>query len=240
MRVRSRLLGWLMPALVVLIQGCASTKASPDPLEAWNRSVFAVNDKLDDAVLAPVARGYRAWVPQAVRTGIGNFTANTQDAWSAVNQFLQGRPADGLSDAMRFMTNSTLGLLGFLDIATELGLERHGEDLGQTLGVWGVQPGPYIVWPLFGPSTLRDSSVSLLDQYGSADRMINPVADRYVVTGARLLHTRAQLLDASGMLDSISLDRYLFIRDSFLQRRRSLVYNGNPPEEDSDPSGVEP
>jgi phospholipid-binding lipoprotein MlaA len=226
--------GALVLVCTVLIQGCASTKAGPDPLESWNRSVFDLNDKLDEALLAPVARGYQTWVPQAIRTGIGNFTANTQDAWSAANQFFQGRPADGLSDAMRFLTNSTFGLLGFLDVATELGLERHGEDFGQTLGVWGVKPGPYIVWPLFGPSTMRDSSVALLDQYASVDNAITPVYDRYAVTGARLLHARASLLGASGMLDSISLDKYLFIRDSFLQRRRSLVYNGNPPEEDFD------
>lgn len=231
--------GSVVLALVLLMQGCASTKAGPDPFESWNRSVFGFNDKLDEAVLAPVAQGYRKWLPQPVRTGIGNFTANTQDAWSAANQFLQGRPADGMADVMRFLTNSTFGLLGLLDVATELGLERHGEDLGQTLGVWGVKPGPYIVWPLFGPSTMRDSSVSLVDQYGSVDSLITPVYDRYVLTAARLVHSRANLLGASGMLDSISLDKYLFIRDSFLQRRRSQIYNGNPPEEDSE-EGVEP
>jgi len=219
-------LGWL--------QGCA-TAQNPDPFETVNRRVFDFNDRVDEVVLVPVAQSYRDWVPQPVRTGIRNVASNATDGWSAINLFLQGRGGDGLSELTRFLTNSTFGLLGVLDIATELGLERYNEDFGQTLGKWGVGPGAYIVWPFLGPSSVRDSIGTGADQWGSLESRITPLTDRYAFTATRLLDTRARLLGATGMLDSIALDKYSFVRNGYLQRRRSLVYDGNPPEEEPPP-----
>ena len=222
-----------------LMAGCAGAPKQ-DPLEPWNRKVFAFNEAVDGAVLAPTARAYRSVVPQPVRTGLNNFFANVGDAWSAVNLVLQGRFTDGLSDMMRFGTNTVLGLGGFLDIATEMGLERHGEDFGQTLGKWGVPPGPYIVWPVLGSSTLRDSAALPLDLQAAPETFFNPARARNQLTLTHLIDTRASLLQASRLLDEIALDKYGFVRDAYLQRRRSLVYDGEPPEEDEEDVGPPP
>ncbi len=230
---------WLAVAVVALVTGCAGAPKQ-DPLEPWNRKVFAFNEAVDGAVLAPTARAYRAVVPQPVRTGLNNFFANVGDAWSAVNLMLQGRVADGLGDMMRFGTNTVLGLGGFLDIATEMGLERHGEDFGQTLGKWGVPPGPYIVWPVLGSSTLRDSAALPLDLQAAPETFVTPARVRNQLTLTHLIDTRASLLQASRLLDEIALDKYGFVRDAYLQRRRSLVYDGEPPEEEEEDFGPAP
>jgi phospholipid-binding lipoprotein MlaA len=229
---------WALFAAGVLA-GCAGAPKQ-DPLEPWNRKVFAFNEAVDDAVLAPTARAYRSIVPQPVRTGLSNFFSNVGDAWSAVNLVLQGRVADGLSDMMRFGTNTVLGLGGFLDIASEMGLERHGEDFGQTLGKWGVPPGPYIVWPVLGSSTLRDSAALPLDLQATPETFISPPRVRNQLTVTRVIDTRANLLQASRLLDEIALDKYGFVREAYLQRRRSLVYDGEPPEEDDEDLGPSP
>jgi phospholipid-binding lipoprotein MlaA len=229
---------WALLAAGVLA-GCAGTPKQ-DPLEPWNRKVFAFNEAVDGAVLAPTARAYRSVVPQPVRTGLTNFFSNVGDAWSAVNLMLQGRVADGLSDMMRFGTNTVLGLGGFLDVATEMGLERHGEDFGQTLGKWGVPPGPYIVWPVLGSSTLRDSAALPLDLQATPETFISPPRVRNQLTVARVIDTRANLLQASRLLDEIALDKYGFVREAYLQRRRSLVYDGEPPEEEDEDLGPPP
>jgi phospholipid-binding lipoprotein MlaA len=161
---------------------------------------------------------------------VGNFFDNLQDVWSAANLVLQGRFGDGASDLARFGTNTVFGVLGLFDVATELGLERHGEDLGQTLGRWGVGPGAYIVWPVFGPSTLRDTADIPFNVLISPANLVSPDGVSYALTGTRLVNTRADLLQSTRLLDQISLDKYTFVRDAFLQRRRSLVYDGNPPD----------
>ncbi|MES2090503.1 MAG: VacJ family lipoprotein [Pseudomonadota bacterium] len=223
-----------------LLQGCA-TRQNPDPLESYNRKIFAFNETLDDAVLKPTATGYKAVTPQPVRTGISNFVGNLRDVWSAINLFLQGRPGEGATQLMRVSVNTTFGLAGFIDIATPMRLERQNEDFGQTLGTWGVKPGAYIVWPLLGPSTARDS-VGLPAEvyYFSASTVMSTTAGANAATVVQLINTRAALLDATNLLDDVALDKYSFVRDGFLQRRQNQVYNGEPPEDDEDEYVPEP
>ncbi len=188
-----------------------------------NRKTFSFNDALDKAVLAPVARGYVKVVPAPVRASVGNVFANPQDIGSAINLFLQGRPVDGLSDIARFGTNTTVGVLGIFDVATGWGLPRHREDFGQTLGRWGMSSGAYVVWPLLGPSALRESLAIPVDFVASPNFGVAAMP-------LQLTNTRSTLLSASSMLDEVALDRYLFVRDAYLQRRQNLVHNGNPPD----------
>lgn len=187
-----------------------------------NRQVFAFNDALDEAVLAPVARGYTKVVPAPVRNSVGNVFSNPLDVGSSINLFLQGRPVDGMSDMARFGVNTTVGVLGIFDVATPLGMRRHGEDFGQTLGRWGLGPGAYVVWPLLGSSALRDSSAIPMD-YVTSPRF------GLAATPLQITQTRSTLLSASSMLDEVALDRYLLVRDVYLQRRQCLVHDGNPP-----------
>ena len=166
---------------LALVLGACATPQRPDPLEPWNRKVYAFNDAVDVAVLRPVATVYRDRVPEPVRTATTHFFANIQDAWSAVNLVLQGRPADGLSDVLRFGTNTVFGVLGLFDVATPLGLERHGEDFGQTLGKWGLPQGPYFVLPFLGPSTVRDTAGFVVDRQASPSQLLHVDADRYAL-----------------------------------------------------------
>lgn len=209
--------------------GCA-TQARPDPLEPFNRVMFGLNETVDIAVVKPVATVYRDVVPRPMQQGVTNFFWNFSDAWSAVNLGLQGRPREAGGNVLRFGTNTVFGVFGLFDVATELGLQRVNEDLGQTLGRWGVPPGAYIVWPLFGPSSLRDSVNILADQYTSPIPAFPAQAMRNTLTATRLVNVRAGLLDATKLIDELALDKYVFVRNSYLQRRRSLVYDGDPPE----------
>lgn len=211
------------------LAACA-TLERPDPLEPINRKVYAFNDVVDGAVLKPVATAYRDNVPSPVREAASNFFANIKDAWSAVNLLLQGRPVDSLSNLMRFGTNTVFGVLGLFDVATGLGLERFDEDLGQTLGRWGMGPGAYLVWPILGPSTVRDSLGLPIEMQVTPETWVQSVALRNSLTVTRIINTRANLLPATRVLDQIALDKYSFVRDAYLQRRRNQVYDGNPPE----------
>jgi len=232
-----------------LLGGCATTLndvrggpgAKLDPWENWNRKVFAFNESLDENLLKPVATAYANVLPEPVRRGVDNFFGNFADAWSAVNNFLQGKVTAGVYDVMRVGTNTVFGLLGVLDVATEAGLEKSREDFGQTLGVWGMGTGAYIVWPLFGPSSVRDAIGLPLDMAASPSTVINDGATRYSLTALNVINTRANLLGATRVLDEIALDKYNFVRDAYLQRRRSLVFDGNePPPEDSSAGEPEP
>jgi phospholipid-binding lipoprotein MlaA len=223
------------------LAGCATSGGNPaDPLERVNRAVFAFNDGADRFVLTPVAKGYRAVLPGFLRTGISNFFSNLEDVWVSVNDVLQGKFQEGLEDITRVVFNSTFGVAGIFDFASDAGLPKRNEDFGQTLGSWGVGSGPYLVIPLFGPSTVRDSFGLLVD--GRADlvyRGIDDVPLRNSVYATRAISNRAKLLDASSVLEQAALDRYSFVRDAWLQRRRNLVYDGNPPRE-RDESDDEP
>jgi phospholipid-binding lipoprotein MlaA len=208
-----------------------SAQAQPnDPLEPVNRAIFSFNDALDRAVLAPVARGYQAVVPELARQGVSNFFSNFGDGWSAINQLLQGKGEAAATMTMRVATNTLFGIGGLFDVASDLGMERQSEDFGQTLGWWGMPAGPYLVWPLFGPSTVRDSLGRPLDMAWSPSAAVNDSTAGVSLSVLSLVDTRANLLSATRMLDDIALDKYSFVRDAYVARRRNLVYDGNPPE----------
>ena len=218
--------------LAAMLAGCATDgRHRADPLEPVNRAVFRFNETLDEAVLQPVAKGYRAVLPDLVRTGVTNFFSNLDDVWIGVNNVLQGKLSDGIQDFARVTFNSTFGLLGLIDVATDFNLPKHNEDFGQTLGRWGIGSGPYLVLPLFGPSTVRDGLGLYADSYGDVIVNLNDVASRNTLYAHRLINTRTNLLDATRVLEEAALDKYRFVRDSFLQRRRNLVYDGSPPAE---------
>lgn len=223
-------------AALLALAGCASgPNANPhDPIEPFNRGVYQFNDALDRAVVKPVATAYRSVLPSPVRTGVTNFFANLQDAWSGVNNALQLKPRASVESFLRFGVNTVFGLAGVLDVATEMRLERHTEDFGQTLGYWGVGAGPYVVLPLLGPSTLRDTAALPVDAQGNLVSQVSDVPTRNSATALNLLNRRSRLLDATKMLDEVALDPYTFTRDAFLQRRRSMVFDGNPPDESED------
>lgn len=215
-------------ALLVLA-GCA-TNNPRDPLEPFNRAMFQFNDKLDQVALKPAAEAYIK-LPSFVQTGVGNFFGNLGDVPTAINNFLQGKLADGLSDVMRVAVNTTFGFGGLLDIGTEAGLYKHSEDFGQTLGKWGVRSGPYIVLPLFGSSTLRDTAAMPIDiESDPSWHYTRPMRWRIAGSVVRVVDQRAGLLDASNLLEEAALDRYVFVRDAYMQRRQSKVYDGEPPE----------
>jgi phospholipid-binding lipoprotein MlaA len=207
-----------------------------DPWERLNRRIYSFNDAVDTAVLKPVARGYQAVVPEFIRTGIDNMFGNLGDVWSTVNLLLQAKPKPALEMGMRVVTNSIFGLAGFLDIAEEAGLSRQTEDFGQTLGVWGVGSGPYLMLPLLGPSTLRDTAALPVDMKASPSALaFKEVRDQNGATILSVINTRTKLLNASKVLDDVALDKYILLRDAYLSRRRSQVYDGDPPDEEEPP-----
>ena len=256
MRSARRMRSAAAVALLVLASGCATTSntasstpgstsrnaaATPgDPWENWNRKVFGFNERVDEAVLKPVATAYRDVVPQLVRTGVGNVLGNIRDVWSAANHLLQGKLHSGLDMGMRVLTNTVFGLGGVLDPATEFGLKRQSEDFGQTLGRWGMGPGPYIVLPFLGPSTLRDTGGFLLDRQFSPSSLPPTDAGTYSVLAIEVIDLRAGLLDAGNLLNDIALDKYTFLRQAYLSRRLDQVYDGAPPMERFEDDGADP
>jgi phospholipid-binding lipoprotein MlaA len=224
--------------LAVLLSGCATTGKDPrDPWEGYNRQITEFNLVLDENVLEPVAKGYQAVFPGLVRAGVSNFFGNLGDAWSTVNSALQLKPKHTVENLMRVLVNSTFGILGVLDVATEVGIERHTEDFGQTLGYWGVGAGPYVVLPVLGPSTLRDTAALAVDFKGDWVALQDDVAFRNSAYVLRGVNQRAKLLRAGNMLEEAALDKYTFVRDAYLQRRQSQVLDGNLPDTpDDDPS----
>ncbi len=218
----------------LLLTGCATgPNANPrDPMEPFNRGVYGFNEALDKAVIKLVATAYKAVTPQPVRSGVGNFFANLEDAWSTVNSVLQFKPQSALENFMRFTVNSTLGLAGVIDIASDMRIERHPEDFGQTLGRWGMGPGPFVVLPLFGPSTLRDTVALPVDFKGDIVANVEHVATRNSLKVLNLVDIRAAYLNASSVIEDAALDKYSFTRDAFLQRRQYSVFDGNPPDEE--------
>jgi phospholipid-binding lipoprotein MlaA len=233
-------------AALVLVTGCASVPTAGgsaainpvDPWERWNRKVFVFNEALDEAVLKPVAQAYRDNVPQLVRTGVSNFFGNIGDVWSTANHFLQGKVGSGFEMGMRVLSNTLFGLGGILDPATEMRLPRRSEDLGQTLGVWGLPAGPYVVLPVFGPSSLRDTAALPFDRYAGSTSLYFDV-NVWAASTLQLVNVRAELLATTQLLSDVSLDKYSFLRDGYLARRRDQVYDGAPPLEKFEDEGAD-
>ncbi|UVW28664.1 VacJ family lipoprotein [Massilia sp. H6] len=221
-------------AAALVLSGCATPQNPKDPLEKYNRAVFTLNDAIDRTVLKPTATAYKNTLPSFAQTGVNNFFGNLSDAWSAVNNLLQGKGQAGMGDVTRVALNSTFGILGLLDIASEAGIQKHNEDFGQTLGTWGVPSGPYLMLPLLGPSTVRDTAALPADMAGDPWAYKEPVNWRNVGKAVNIVDQRATLLDATNLLEEAAFDRYEFIRDGYMQRRQSQVYDGNVPRKDHD------
>ncbi len=208
-----------------LLGGCASgPNAHPrDPLEPFNRGVSEFNEAVDGAVLKPVATAYRDVTPDLVRTGVSNFFGNLRDVWSALNATLQLKPRAAAENALRVGVNTAFGFGGLMDIASEMGIERTTLDFGQTLGRWGVPSGPYLVLPIFGPSTFRDAAGFGVESNGDLVSKVDHIPTRNSLYALRAVETRANLLRATTMLEGAALDKYSFTRDIYLQRRQSLI-----------------
>jgi phospholipid-binding lipoprotein MlaA len=222
---------------MALASGCATVSGPPhpeDPWERYNRAAYEFNDSIDRAVLKPVAQAYAEAVPAFAQEGVTNFFENLQDIGTGLNNLLQGKFAQGASDLARVAVNSVVGIAGLWDVASPMGLDKHSEDFGQTLGVWGVPPGPYFIIPFLGPSTLRDAPARYVDPSFAYNRGIDEIALRNSLFGLDLVRTRAGLLKVEKIVDEAALDRYSFTRDAWLQRRRHLVYDGSPPREPED------
>lgn len=221
-------------------QGVRSLAIKADPLEGLNRSVFAFNEAIDLALLKPLAIAYKTAVPSPVRTGVDNVFGNVGDAWSAVNLLLQGKVKRALEMTVRVTTNTVFGVGGLFDLASDAGLERQAEDFGQTLGKWGLAPGPYLVLPFYGASSLRDALGLPLDRKASLPGVVQDGSYRWGLTTLELVHGRADLLSATNLLEQVAFDKYSFVRDSYLARRRNQVFDGNPPEEPEDDEPLPP
>ena len=217
--------------MLLLLQACATVKSADarDPWEPMNRSIYQFNDAIDTVALKPAAQLYVKVLPSMVRTGVGNFLGNLGDVWSMANSALQLKGQATAETFMRINVNTFFGLAGLLDVATEMGLEKRREDFGQTLGYWGVQPGPYVVLPLFGPSTLRDALAFPVDMQGNVTNNLSDQATRNTLFVTRLVDTRAGLLKTVDVIKASSLDPYSFVRDGFLQKRLNDIHDGNPP-----------
>jgi phospholipid-binding lipoprotein MlaA len=224
--------------LFALLGGCATGTNPRDPFEPVNRGIYQFNEGVDKAILKPVAQAYRAVLPQFLRASVSNFFSNINDVVVLLNNLLQGKFTAAYSDLGRIAINTTLGLGGLFDVASEAGIEKHEEDFGQTLGYWGIGDGPFIMLPLFGPSNVRDTVGRFVDYKADLITYVDPNHTRNILWGIRLVNRRAELLDASTVLQTAALDPYEFIRDAYLQRRRNLIYDGAPPpdKEFMDPS----
>ena len=215
------------------VSGCATgpDRDPRDPLEPMNRAVYKFNDTFDDAIAKPVAGAYKDLLHVEIRSRVSNFFSNIQDILIGANNVLQGKFQEGIEDWARFAFNSTIGLLGIHDVASDMGIEKHNEDFGQTFGRWGVGSGPYLILPFLGSSTVRDGVGTAVDYYFAPLTEVRPYDLRDFLYVLYFVNTRAELLDASNLLEQAALDRYTFQRDAYLQRRRSLIYDGSPPRE---------
>ena len=233
-RIRLCARGLMIAVFAGVLGGCATTQNPRDPAEGFNRAMFSFNEGLDKAILKPVAQGYEAALPVPAKTGVSNFFGNIADVFIAVNDLLQGKVGDAVSDAGRVTVNSTIGLLGLIDWASDMGLEKHDEDFGQTFGRWGSGPGAYMVLPVFGPRDVRDTAGLAVDLWTDPLGRIHNVSARNVLITTRLISDRAALLPADKVIEEAALDKYSYIRDAYLQRRRNQVYDGKAPHTDDD------
>jgi phospholipid-binding lipoprotein MlaA len=225
---------------MTLLGGCATNGDPRDPLEPLNRGIYTFNDGVDSLLIRPAASFYSQIVPEWIRTGVGNFFSNINDVIVVVNDLLQLKLAQAGSDVGRLAINTTAGVLGLFDFATGWGFEKHDEDFGQTLGYWGIGDGPYILLPILGPSSLRDTVGWVGDFYAWPVTYVEDDSTRNILIAVRVVSARAELLAASSILETAALDRYAFVRDAYLQRRRNLVYDGKPPLDDEEDPGADP
>lgn len=222
---------------VLALGACASqsvndaARSAADPWEPVNRPIYAFNHGLDTVLLRPLAKGYEFILPQFVRTGIGNFSTNLRTPLGGINNLLQGKGSAAASDLGRFLLNSSVGVLGLFDVATKAGLEKHTEDFGQTLAVWGVPAGPFLTLPFFGPSTLRDATAMPLNIAADPLLYYKESSVRDKIYFVRLIDLRQRLFAAEALIKE-SPDRYVTLRESYLQRRQYLIYDGDPPIDD--------
>jgi len=217
-----------------LLSACASVPGGPtegDPFESYNRAMFQFNEGVDEYIMRPVARGYDAAIPDPVKTGVSNFFSNLDDIFVIINDLLQFKFKQAVSDTSRFLFNSTIGLYGLIDVSTEFGLPKHNEDFGQTFATWGIGEGPYIVLPFFGPRTTRGTAGFVVESIYDPVYQIENDDVMWSTVALRAVDLRYQLLQASRVVDQAALDKYSFVRDAFLQHRRNLVHDGNPPQE---------
>lgn len=223
-----------IPVLVcaaLLLGGCATSGNPKDPIEGFNRAMYGINEAVDKVAIRPVARAYDFVLPSPVKRGVANVFGNIDDVFIGVNNLLQGKGKDGITDLGRFVLNSTIGIFGIFDIASNIGMEKHDEDFGQTFGRWGVGSGAYVVVPFFGPRTARDTVGLLLDIKADPIANINDVPSRNALLVTRIISDRATLLPADKVIEEAALDKYAYMRDGYLQRRRNLIHDGNPPRE---------
>ncbi len=226
-----RLVACACAATMLAVSGCATVdhRDPADPFEGFNRAMFAVNEGLDTVAIKPVAKGYDAVAPLPVKVAVGNFFGNIWDSWTAINNLLQGKGGDALSDVGRVLINSTVGIGGAFDVASEMGLTKHSEEFGQTLGKWGVPDGPYFYWPFIGPRTTRDTFGWLVDTYYDPVWRVDNVPLRNSLVAVRYTDLRASFLPADKIIEEAAFDKYSYIRDAYLQNRRSAIFDGNPP-----------
>lgn len=220
--------------LSLSVSGVAHAENPKDPIEGFNRAIFSFNEGLDNVVLRPVAKGYDAVLPVPIKTGVSNFFGNIADVFIGVNNILQGKVSDGFSDFGRVAVNSTVGLLGVIDWASDWGMDKHEEDFGQTFGRWGAGPGAYVVLPLFGPRDVRDVFGLAVDMYADPVSNVDNVPARNTAVTVRLISDRAALLPADKVIEEAALDKYSYLRDAYLQRRQNLVFDGRRPRSQSD------
>lgn len=222
---------WVAGGFVALaLCGTVLAEENPrDPYEGFNRSMFAVNEAVDKFTAKPVAQAYDMVTPLPVKAGVGNFFGNVGDLWIGANSAMQGKFGDAGVDFGRLLINSTVGIFGFFDVASELGLEKHEEDFGQTMAVWGVGDGGYMFWPIIGPRTVRDTAGWVVDSYADPVWRARPIATRNSMVALRFVDIRASLLPAEKVVEEAALDKYAYIRDAYLQRRRNQIFDGRPP-----------
>ncbi|GAB4063476.1 VacJ family lipoprotein [Uliginosibacterium sediminicola] len=230
---------WFACGVSLLLAACATGSNPRDPWEDANRKVLVFNQKVDAWVLKPVAQGYDAVAPTPVRIGVSNVFSNVEDVWIGINNLLQGKPAASANDFGRFAINLTLGIFGVFDVASEMGLDKHDEDFGQTLGVWGVKDGPFVMLPFFGPRTLRDSGALVVDTLANPLSYIPAIPVRNVSRGLKLISERADLLSAEKALDDAALDYYSYLRDFYLNRRKSQIRDGRRVRDEDEQSRAE-
>jgi phospholipid-binding lipoprotein MlaA len=224
----------IAPALAlcaVILAGCAAAPSKVDPLEPWNRGMYSIHEAIDGTFIKPFAQAYVRDAPELTRTAVSNFFGNIDDFFTGINDVLQGK-GDRAGDAFgRVLLNSTFGLGGMFDLASMMGITKDKNDFGLTLGKWGAPDGAYLFIPLFGPTTVRDGTGAVIRIYASPTGYISDIAARNAVWGLNYLDTRAQALQAEGVLDTAAIDKYRFLRNAYLRARRYQLYDGKPPPE---------